>query len=117
MISLQSLHCVNSNLIKFLKYIEASLAAFKVLLWVEVGFQGLEKLAVSPASRNWTSGPGHHATDEARAQWILTKGAGVYKKYLQEFVGLRTQLGIAGDCFDEYRVGYLLDQFRVANLK
>lgn len=95
-------------------YQEVSLAAFKALLWVEVGFQGLENLAVSPASRNWTSGSGHHATDEAGAQWVLTRGAGVYKECLQEFVGLRDQLGITDDCFNEYRVEYLLDQFRAA---
>ncbi len=93
-------------------YLNASLIALRVVLWVEVGFQGLEKLAVSPASKNWTSGPGHHATDEERARGILTRGAKLYRECLGQFVDFRTREGITGDCFSRYGVEYLLNQFR-----
>lgn len=89
----------------------ASLAALKVLLWVEVGFEGLENLAKNPASRNWT-GLGYYVNDEERARQIVTNGAELYKECLGKFVQFRLEQQIISDCFTEYGVEYLLDSFR-----
>lgn len=93
-------------------YAAASLSAFRALVWVEIGFQGLENLAKSRASVNWTSGVGHFVNDEERAIGIVTRGAKLYKDCLGDFVKFRSQQGITTDCFTEYRVEYLLDPFR-----
>ncbi|MFH1535759.1 MAG: hypothetical protein ABIC96_01660 [Patescibacteria group bacterium] len=98
---------------KFLEYYrKASRSAFHTLVWVEVGFQGLESLAKNPASRNWTMVVGHFVNDEERAKGIVTEGAKYYRECLQEFVDFRTQQGITSDYFSEYGVEYLLNKVK-----
>lgn len=94
-------------------YSRASIQTLRALLWVEIGFDGLENLAVSPASRNWTSGVGHFVDDEQRAKGIMTGGAALYETCLREFVKYRDEQGITDDCFTKYGMESLLDKFRV----
>ncbi len=95
------------------KYYElASKQALEAITWVEVGFEGLENLAHSSASRNWTSGVGHFVTDEERAQGIITNGKNLYLKNLGLFVEYRDKQGITDDCFTEYGLEHLLNGFR-----
>ena len=82
----------SSNQASFEKYYEqVSLSAMMVLVWVEVGFQGLQNLAVSPASVNWTSGVGYHVTDEVRAERIMSRGKIMYDDFIEEFSKLRRE--------------------------
>ena len=85
--------------------------AFKALLWVEVGFQGLENLAKSPASKNWTTGVGHCVNDKERAEGIMTEGKKLYNDCLSKFAQFRKGEEIANDRFSQYQVEYLLDNF------
>jgi len=85
--------------------------AFEALVWVEIGFEGLENLAHSPASRNWTSEVGHHVTPEERAIGIMTDGKQMYEKCLKSFVGYRQENNIHDDIFSQYGLEYLLEPF------
>lgn len=97
------------------KYLEwyrlASLIAIESLLWVEVGFEGLENLAKSPASRNWTIAVRYSVSDEERAVRILAEGAELYRECLAEYARFRTEQGITEDYFAEYNVEHLLNPF------
>ena len=86
--------------------------AFKALLWVEEGFQGLENLAKSPASRNWTSAVGHFVNDEERTKGIMTEGKKLYDDCLGKFAQFRKREGITNDYFSKYQVEHLLDKFQ-----
>jgi len=90
-------------------YKGATETAMKILLWVEVGFQGLENLAKSPASKNWTSGVGHSATDSERELKINTEGKKMYQAFLTRFITFRRNFKMSGDCFDEYKLEHLLE--------
>ena len=90
-------------------YEKACIQALKALLWVEIGFQGLENLAISPASRNWTSVVGHFVNDEERAKRIMTTGKAMYVDCLRKFIDFREREGITDDLFVEYGVEYLLE--------
>lgn len=79
-------------------YGNACNAALAAVVWVEVGFEGLENLARSRASLNWDLGD----TDEERAQGILTGGAKLYRECLAEFVDMRAEHGITDDYFTQY---------------
>ena len=85
--------------------------AFEALLWVEIGFQGLENLAKSPASSNWTTAVGHFVNDEERAGGIMTKGKEMFDVCLTKFAKFRREKGIKDDYFSQYGVEYLLDRF------
>lgn len=85
--------------------------AFEALVWVEIGFQGLENLAKSPASKNWTSAVGHFVTAEQRAEGIMTTGKEMFDECLKEFVRFRQKEGIKDDYFSQYKVEYLLDSY------
>lgn len=93
-------------------YDRAQKQAFKALVWVEVGFQGLENLASSPASRNWTSAVGHTVTPQQRARRIMTSGKKLYDECLTSFAAFRNERGFTDDMFTEYKLGYLLDRFK-----
>ncbi|MEO8581292.1 MAG: hypothetical protein ABI425_01790 [Patescibacteria group bacterium] len=93
-------------------YEAAATSAFKAIVWVEVGFQNLDNLAVSPASRNWTSGVGHFVNDQQRAEGIRTAGRGMYKQMLNRFVQFRDANQVDSDIFNRYNVEGLLDKFR-----
>ena len=93
-------------------YGKACIEAFEALLWVKIGFQGLENLAKSPASVNWTSAVGHHVTPEERAERIMTKGKELFDSCLRTFVRFRTEKGITDDYFSQYNVEYLLEEFK-----
>jgi hypothetical protein len=45
-------------------YTLAAKHVFKALVWIEIGFEGLQNLAINNASRNWTSAVGHFVNDE-----------------------------------------------------
>jgi hypothetical protein len=93
-------------------YDRSSRQAFEALLWVEVGFGGLENLANSPASTNWTSGVGHFVNAQERAQGIMKSGKQMFDEKISDFVEFRGQKGIEKDIFTQYEVEYLLDPYR-----
>jgi hypothetical protein len=86
--------------------------AFGVLVWVEIGFEGLENLAKDKASVNWTGGVGHFVDDEERAVGIMSSGRSDYERVLKAFVSYRSKAGIKRDYFSKYKVEYLLDKFK-----
>ena len=92
-------------------YDSGCIQAFEALLWVEIGFQGLENLAKSLASKNWTSGVGHSVNDEERAQRIMTEGNKLYNECLSKFAQFRRKEGITDDYFGQYKVEHLLERF------
>ncbi|MCG2691371.1 hypothetical protein L6272_00940 [Microgenomates group bacterium] len=91
------------------RYEKGSRQAFAALLWVEIGFQGLENLAKSSASTNWTAG--YNNDPDERAKGIMTTGKEMFDKCLKEFVEFRQKKGIKDDYFSQYGVEYLLDSF------
>jgi hypothetical protein len=90
-------------------YERGCLQAFEALVWVEIGFQGLNNLAKSPASKNWTSAVGHTVTDREREKGIMTTGKQMYMECLSDFINFRTEIGMQDDYFTEYGLEYLLD--------
>lgn len=93
-------------------YNNASNYAMEAILWVEIGFQGLENLAVSPASKNWTTNVGHFVDDKQRAKGIMTEGKKVYDSFLRKFAQFRTSHGITDDCFAKFHLEHLLDKWK-----
>lgn len=93
-------------------YGEASDKAMEVALWVEVGFEGLQNLAVHPASKNWTSGVGHFVNDEQRAKGIMTNGKEFYDSVMRGFVDFRDRRRITEDCFTEIHLDPILQKWR-----
>lgn len=93
-------------------YEKASLQAMRAILWVEIGFQGLENLAYDPASKNWTSGVGHFVDDQERARRIIVNGKDKFEKTLHEFVTYRDTHQINDDCFTDYELETILSQWR-----
>ena len=89
-------------------YMEACRESFGALLWIETGFQGLENLATSPASRNL----GWFSNAEERAKGIMSGGKKLFDECLRKFVAFRDKAGITDDYFSQYGVEYLLDKFR-----
>lgn len=94
------------------KYILASRKALNIIAWVEVGFLGLEYLAVSPASKNWTMAVGLTASDEERAKGIMGGGKDFYTQRLREFVRYRTQNNIKDDVFTQMGIESWLTPFQ-----
>lgn len=86
--------------------------AFKAVTWVEIGFEGLENLAHSRASKSWTAGIGLLLTDEARAEKIMTQGVLLYRDCIKTFADYRLQKGISNDYFRKYGVEPLLSNFQ-----
>lgn len=82
-------------------YKMASKNAFRALLWVEVGFEGLDNLAVSSASRSWTSAVGHSVSDEERTERIKKEGREMYQDCLRRFIEFRKNAGITYDIFTQ----------------
>ncbi len=93
------------------QYDSACFQAFGALLWVEIGFEGLENLAKSPASVNWTSGVGHFVNDQEREKGILTTGRVMFDENTSNFVRFRKEQEIKNDYFSLYKVEYLLDKY------
>ena len=92
-------------------FLKGSAEAFEAITWVEIGFQGLQNLANSEASKNWTSAVGHHPTAEERAQNIMTSGKKMYDECLVPFARYRNENHMKGDYFEVYGLEYLLDPF------
>jgi hypothetical protein len=92
-------------------YARGSRHAFEALVWVEIGFGGLEQLAYSDASRNWTSGVGHFNTKEDRAQKILHDGRDLYDECITVFAEFRQKYEKQDDLFTKYHLEHLLDPF------
>jgi hypothetical protein len=93
-------------------YENAAISAFKAIVWVEIGFQGLDNLAESRASVNWTSGVGHFVNDQQRSERIKTNGREMYEQMLGNFVNFRDSHDIRGDIFTTYNAEDLLNKFR-----
>jgi len=93
------------------RYRRGSKRAFEALVWVEIGFQGLENLAKSPASKNWTLAVGPPVNAEERAKGIMTTGKEMFDACLTEFARFRREKGVKDDYFTQYGVEYLLDSF------
>ena len=77
-------------------YKTASEAALQSILWIEVGFQGLDKLAKSSASSNWFG-------IEDDEEW--------YKSIIRDFIKYREKYQIKEDCFSEFGAEELLEDF------
>jgi hypothetical protein len=92
-------------------FLRGSNQAFEAVTWVEIGFQGLQNLAVSDASRNWTSGVGHRVTDEERAERIMISGKEMYHDFLSSFAMYRKDNNMGGDLFEEFGLEHLLEPF------
>lgn len=90
----------------------ASMYALKAVLWIEVGFEGLDNLADSPASINWTTDAGYFVNDRERANVIKATGREMYNETLRKFVQFRDSRGITEDIFTRYGVGNLLDRWK-----
>lgn len=94
-------------------YEEASRTCAKMLSWVDIGWEGLRNLGSHPASRNWTSGPGHHASDEERAEYIATEGETWVNKVVGEYSKARRtydpQFG-QNDVFRKHKIEHLLER-------
>lgn len=86
--------------------------AFKALVWVEIGFEGLDNLAESDASRNWTEGVGHFLSTEERAKLIKTNGRELYDRCLRSFAEFREQHQLKDDLFSKFNLERLLDKYR-----
>lgn len=93
-------------------YEMGSRSAFRALVWIEIGFQGLQNLAINRASINWTSAVGHFVNDEQRAEKIMTDGKKMLDEKIKDFVKLRNKYGIKNDIFSKYGVEYLLDPYQ-----
>ena len=93
-------------------YEAVTTSAFKAIVWVEIGFQGLDNLAESHASKNWTSGVGHFVDDQQRAIGIKTTGREMYEQMLGVFVQFRDANKVEGDIFCRHKAEGLLDRFR-----
>ncbi len=93
-------------------YRKVSEKAMCVILWIEVGFQGLGNLAKDDASRSWTGGVGHFLTDKERAKEIMDDGRLWYDETMSRFVLLRDQLGIENDCFTRHELEGFLHEWR-----
>lgn len=94
-------------------YQDASKAAFRALIWVEVGFEGLENLAKSPASINWTCEVGHFVIPKQRGIGIMSGGKQLYDDCLRKFADFRQKHRdeIGQDVFVEYESEDLLIPF------
>ncbi len=86
--------------------------AFRALVWVEIGFQGLKNLASSPASKNWASAVRHTITDAQRQRGIMTERKKLMQECLSQFVHFRDTHAMGDDLFSQYRVEYLLKPYR-----
>lgn len=91
-------------------YQVASKEAFKALVWVEVGFEGFENFAKSPAAESWTAS-GYDFTPENRAL-MLTEGKEIYKSRLERFTHYRSSHAVPKDLFDTYHLESLLTPFK-----
>ena len=89
-------------------YKEACKAAMAAIVWVEIGFRGIENLAISLASVNWTTRIGHLVSSEERAQKIMSEGKEWYDEFKKKFSIFRNKYKIADDCFTLYKIEHLL---------
>lgn len=88
-------------------YKKASEYALRALLWIDVGFEGFEKYAVSSHTSNWNVG----VDAETRALEIKTMGRRIFDERLGEFKVFRDMYPERNsDCFAEYHLEELLDR-------
>lgn len=85
-------------------YNSASLQAFKALVWVGIGFQGLENLAESKASSNWPR------STKNLDRFVAMRE--LYRAKLRLFTAFREEEGIYNDIFSEYGLEDLLNEFK-----
>lgn len=92
-------------------YRTACKEAFRALVWIEVGFQGMDNYAASPASGVWTS-EGHGLTPVQREHALKTDGRKHMREDLQQFVQFRESHHIIDDLFSQCGVEYLLTPYK-----
>jgi len=93
-------------------YKRATRRVFSALVWVEIGFEGLENLARSRASVSWTLGVKKFVDDDQRAREIMTSGKKMYEECLKYYASFREKFGVGEDFFTQYKVEYLLEKFK-----
>lgn len=93
-------------------YEQATRSVARALIWIDIGWGGLENFASNPnATVNWTSGPGHSADAEGRARWIVTEGREWIDKVVGEYNQARSTYNPkfgGNDVFRKYRIEHLL---------
>ena len=92
----------------------ASTEAFKTLLWVEIGFQGLSNLLKSPAARNWSVlGSGSYSEDdnEEIIEKRYKQAKKLYENCLGEFAKYRKEKNIEDDLFSQFKAENLIYPF------
>jgi hypothetical protein len=73
-------------------YAMLSLAAFKTILWVEIGFKGLYNYASSPASVSWSAqGVANNPDPDSRRDIILQTSRDYYYARLLDFIDFRVK--------------------------
>jgi hypothetical protein len=83
---------------------------FQIVLWVEVGFEGFDHFAVSPASKSWRSG--FYQTEQERVADLRSKGKAIYNQFMTDFVSLRDRTKSRGDVFETYGYENLLEKWK-----
>lgn len=90
----------------------ATKIAASTLTWIDIGWDGIEKFAMNPeATSLWTSGPGHSANPEQRAQYIITEGKEWLNRVVKRYTTVRdsyVSTYVNTDVFKEYNLEHLL---------
>lgn len=84
-----------------------SKAAFKALVWVELGFGGLESYYVSSDVAVWP-----YILGVETSKIIMTYGKSLYEKALKNFTKFRFSHQHPSDLFDKYHLVHLLKPYR-----
>jgi hypothetical protein len=88
-------------------YDSACLSALKALIWMEIGFDGLEEFAKSPEAQAWPLAL-HKISSNGEPDG---QGEYTYNVFFKKFAELRRKLGITDDYFGQLGCEYLLDKF------
>jgi hypothetical protein len=94
-----------------------SLAAFKTILWVEIGFKGLYNYASSPESVSWSAqGVAYNSDPISRSDIILQTSPDYYYARLLAFIDFRAKnFGRENWCieddFNRFNLEHLLNGF------
>ena len=101
-------------------FLKASEQMARLLVWIKVGYEGIEKLASHhEATKNWTSGPGHRASGKEREEYILTKGVKWINEVIENYCRFREEnrhlIDSNTDPFIRYNLEELLSPIEVKN--
>jgi hypothetical protein len=93
------------------KYERACKSAFRVTVWIEVGFEGFDNYAANQGSRDWTAHGHFFATEQERIDTLKLQGAPYYRNIIRKFAQFRLAHGITEDYFTQYGLEHLFDKF------